>query len=260
MPYRGGDAGRRVAAWLRARLDGMSSFAANRAALLGAGFRVICMDLPGWGHSDAIVCTEDRSSLNARSLHAVLNAAAVTSPVHLMGASMGAHSAAAFALQWPDRLGKLILVSGGTGGRSNYHADRPEGVRAMLACYQSPTALNMRRFLETVPFDSASITDDAVDAWMRAAHASPLHLENFRQSFEQFPQQFSDVSHRLKDIRASTLVVWGTEDRFVPLDIGLQIALRIPGADLHVMARTGHIPHIERASDFNRLVVSFLAD
>lgn len=238
---------------------GWSNFGANRPALADAGFRLICIDLPGWGRSDALVCTEDRSALNARALCAVLSAANVHEPVHLIGASMGAHSAMAYALQWPERTAKLVLVSGGTGGRSSFHPERPEGVRAMLDFYQAPTALNMRRFLESVPFDISNFTDEVVQARLEAAQSLPMHLENFSMSLRQYPQQFSDVTNRLHEVRAPTLVIWGSEDRVVPLDIGLQIAVRIPGADLHVMGLCGHVPHIERPNDFNQLVTQFLA-
>lgn len=238
---------------------GWGNFAANRPALAEAGFRLLCIDLPGWGSSDALVCTEDRSALNARALCAVLNAANVPAPVHLIGTSMGAHSAVAFALQWPERTAKLVLVSGGTGGRSSFHSAIPEGVRAMLDFYQAPDALKMRRFLESVPFDISNLTDEVVHARLAAAQSLPMHLENFSMSLRQYPQQFSDVTNRLHEVRAPTLVIWGSEDRVVPLDIGLQIAVRIPGADLHVMGRCGHVPHVERPSDFNRQVTQFLA-
>lgn len=112
---------------------GWSNFAANRPALVDAGFRLICIDLPGWGRSDALVCTEDRSALNARALLAILNAAQADAPVHLIGASMGAHSAVAFALQWPERTAKLVLVSGGTGGGAA--ASIPPGPRACVQCW-----------------------------------------------------------------------------------------------------------------------------
>ncbi len=237
---------------------GWSNFATNRPALVDAGFRLICIDMPGWGRSDALVCAEDRSALNARALNAVLDAAGVHAPVHLIGTSMGDHSAVAFALEWPERTASLVLVSGGTGGRSSFHAARPEGVRAMLAFYLEPMASNMRRFLESVPFDAAGLTDEVVQARLSAAQLQSAHLENFAASFRLHPDQFADVTSRLHEIQAPTLVVWGSDDRFVPLDIGLQIAMRIPGADLHVMGRCGHVPHMERPNDFNRLVTQFL--
>ena len=41
--------------------------------------------------------------------------------------------------------------------------------------------------------------------------------------------------------------------------IGLQIAQRIPGADLHMLGRCGHVPHLERPRDFIHLLTRFLA-
>ncbi|MFN7042791.1 MAG: alpha/beta fold hydrolase [Acidovorax temperans] len=238
---------------------GWSAFALQRPALREAGLRLITPDLPGWGRSDGVVCKEDRSQLNARALQAVLDAAGVHAPVHLVGTSMGAHSAVAFALQWPGRVACMVLASGGTGGRSNFHPALPEGVRSMLDFYQEPTAARMRSFLECVVFDSSALTAEMVQQKLAAAMACPQHLTNFVESLRQHPAQFGDVTHRLAEITLPTLVIWGSEDRVVPLDIGLQIAQRIPGADLHVLGRCGHVPHLERPHDVNHLLTRFLA-
>ena len=239
--------------------SGWSAFTLHRPALSDAGFRLITPDLPGWGRSEGVVCKEDRSQFNARALHAVLDAAGVHEPVHLVGTSMGAHSAVAFALQWPERTARIVLTSGGTGGRSSFHPAMPEGVRAMLDFYQQPTAARMRRFLECVVFDPGALTQEMVQQKLEAATSSPQHLENFVESLRQYPNQFGDVTHRLAEITSPTLVIWGSEDRVVPLDIGLQIAQRIPGADLHVLGRCGHVPHLERPHDFIHLLTRFLA-
>ncbi|MDH4462992.1 MAG: alpha/beta hydrolase [Acidovorax sp.] len=238
---------------------GWSAFALQRPALEDAGFRLITPDLPGWGRSDGVVCKEDRSQFNARALHAVLDAAGVHEPVHLVGTSMGAHSAVAFALQWPGRAARMVLASGGTGGRSNFHPTLPEGVRAMMDFYQEPTAARMRSFLECVVFDSSALTPEMAQQKVAAAMACPQHLENFVASLRRYPTQFGDVTHRLAEITLPTLVIWGSEDRVVPLDIGLQIAQRIPGADLHMLGRCGHVPHLERPRDFIHLLTRFLA-
>ncbi|WP_291520035.1 alpha/beta hydrolase [Acidovorax sp.] len=238
---------------------GWSAFALQRPALEDAGFRLITPDLPGWGRSDGVVCKEDRSQFNARALHAVLDAAGVHEPVHLVGTSMGAHSAVAFALQWPGRAARMVLASGGTGGRSNFHPTLPEGVRAMMDFYHEPTAARMRSFLECVVFDSSALTPEMAQQKVAAAMACPQHLENFVASLRRYPTQFGDVTHRLAEITLPTLVIWGSEDRVVPLDIGLQIAQRIPGADLHMLGRCGHVPHLERPRDFIHLLTRFLA-
>lgn len=238
--------------------SGMASFALNRQPLMEAGFRLISVDMPGWGRSDPLVCTDDRAELNAMALDAVLNAAGVQVPVHLLGTSMGAHSAVAFTLLFPKRTSKLILVAGGTGGRSSFQPLEPEGVRAMLNFYEMPTASNMQTFLRAVFHDARAVTEDLVDAMLKAALSQPEHLANFSESLKLHPKHFADVTGCLHQIESPTLVVWGSEDKFVPLDIGLQIATRIPQGDMYLMGRTGHVPHIERPVDFNRSVIQFL--
>lgn len=238
---------------------GWGAFVANRPAFLAQGYRLICPDFPGWGRSDPLVCEEDRAALNARALHAVLEHAGVHQPIAVLGSSMGAHSAVSFARQWPERVRKMILVAGGTGGRSSFHASPPEGVRRMMAFYERPSVDTMRSFLEAVMFDASPLTDDFVQARLAAALSRPEHLQNFALSWTRRPQQFADAGGALEAITVPTLAIWGREDRVVPLDIGLHIVARIPGSDFLVLGRCGHVPHIERADEVNQQVVRFLA-
>src|SRR6516225_13358 len=97
--------------------SGWANFNRNVDAFVDAGYRVILLDCPGWGKSDSIVCTGSRSDLNARMLKGVLDTLGIER-AHLVGNSMGGHSAVAFALSYPERVGKLVLMGGGTGGPS----------------------------------------------------------------------------------------------------------------------------------------------
>jgi 2-hydroxy-6-oxonona-2,4-dienedioate hydrolase len=98
-----------------ARCQRLGKFQPQVEPLVAAGYRVILMDCPGWSKSDPIVCTGSRSDLNARALKALLDALGL-SKVHIIGNSMGGHSAVAFALSNPGYVGKLVLMGGGTGG------------------------------------------------------------------------------------------------------------------------------------------------
>ena len=68
-----------------------------------------------------------------------------------------------------------------------------------------------------------------------------------------------DVSDRLGEVSAPTLVIHGDVDPLVPLENGRVLADGIPGARLVVYDDTGHIPEVERADEFNRDLVAFLA-
>ena len=71
-------------------------------------------------------------------------------------------------------------------------------------------------------------------------------------------QQFPDFGHRLGEINAETLVIWGRNDRFVPLDTGLRLVAGIPNSQLHVFNKCGHWAQWEHADTFNRMVLDFL--
>lgn len=93
---------------------GWANFSRNIDPLVEAGYRVILLDCPGWGKSDGIVNRGSRSDLNARILKSVVDQLDIQK-IHLLGNSMGGHSAVAFTLSWPERVGKLVLMGGGTG-------------------------------------------------------------------------------------------------------------------------------------------------
>ena len=69
----------------------------------------------------------------------------------------------------------------------------------------------------------------------------------------------NNASDRLSQIHAPTLVVHGEVDPLVPVANGTYLAAHIPGARLILYPDTGHIPIIERADDYNRDVLAFLA-
>jgi pimeloyl-ACP methyl ester carboxylesterase len=64
---------------------------------------------------------------------------------------------------------------------------------------------------------------------------------------------------RLAGMSAPTLVVWGESDRLIDLEYGKRYAASIPGARFAVVAKAGHLPHIERLEDTRRLVEGFVA-
>ncbi|MNE45379.1 2-hydroxy-6-oxononadienedioate/2-hydroxy-6-oxononatrienedioate hydrolase [compost metagenome] len=84
------------------------------------------------------------------------------------------------------------------------------------------------------------------------------HLENFVRTLEVNPRQFPDFSPRLAEIKAQTLVIWGRNDRFVPMDTGLRLVAGIPDSELHVFNNCGHWAQWEHADKFNRMVLDFL--
>ncbi len=237
--------------------SGWANFNRNVEPLVAAGYRVILMDCPGWSKSDPIVCTGSRSELNARALKGLIDALALER-VHIIGNSMGGHSAVAFALAYPDRVGKLILMGGGTGGPSQFVPMPTEGIKLLDGLYREPTIENLRKMMAVFVFDPSSLTEALFQARLDNMLARRDHLENFVKSQQANPRQFPDQGARLGEITAPTLVIWGRDDRFVPLDGGLRLIWGMPNAELHIFNRCGHWAQWEHADKFNRMVLDFL--
>jgi len=238
--------------------SGWSNFNRNVGPLVAAGYRVVLMDCPGWSKSDTVVSTGSRSELNARALKGFMDAIGLDK-AHLIGNSMGGHSAVAFALAYPGRVGKLVLMGGGTGGAGPLVPQPTEGIKLIGALYRDPTIENIKRMMNVFVYDTSNLTDDLMQTRLENMLARRDHLENFVKSAEANPKQFNDVGHRLGEIAAPALLVWGRDDRFVPLDVGLRLLAGLRDADLHVFSRCGHWAQWEHADKFNRMVIEFLA-
>ncbi len=237
---------------------GWANFHRNVDAFVGAGYRVVLMDCLGWGKSDPIVCTGSRSDLNAQTLKALLDALQLDT-VHIVGNSMGGHSAVAFALANPTRVGKLILMGGGTGGPSQFVPMPTEGIKLLQGLYREPTIENLKKMMNVFVFDPGSMTEALFQARLDNMLARKDHLENFVKSLAANPKQFPDQGPRLGEITAPTLVIWGRDDRFVPMDVGLRLIWGMPNAELHIFNRCGHWAQWEHADKFNRMTLDFLA-
>lgn len=236
---------------------GWSNFHRNIHPLVAAGYRVLLMDCPGWSRSDPIVCTGSRSELNARVLAGLMEVIGLDR-AHLIGNSMGGHSAVAFALANPARVDKLVLMGGGTGGTNLLTPMPTEGIKQIGATYRAPTLDNLRKLMSVFVFDPSQITEALMQSRLDNMLARREHLDNFVRSTEANPRQFPDVTHRLGEVKAPTLILWGRDDRFVPLEVGLRLLGGLPDARLHVFSRCGHWAQWEHAEAFNRLVLDFL--
>jgi pimeloyl-ACP methyl ester carboxylesterase len=68
-----------------------------------------------------------------------------------------------------------------------------------------------------------------------------------------------DTRERLAEIRIPTLIVWGRDDRLIPVRAADSYRRRIPGSRVEILDRTGHLAMLERPVEFNALVDEFLS-
>jgi 2-hydroxy-6-oxonona-2,4-dienedioate hydrolase len=238
---------------------GWGNFNRNMESFVQAGYRVLLIDQPGWGRSDPIVVDKgNRAPLNAAAIKGVLDALGI-GRAHVLGNSMGGAAALLFAMDFPDRCGKLVIMGGGAGGQSLFVPMPAEGIKLLFGVYRQPTLENLKRMLNVFVFDSTSLTDELIQSRFNGMNEQSVHMSNFVKSMEINPKHLmGDFSGRLSEVKSKSLVVWGRDDRFVPLDAGLRLVWGLPDAQMHIFGRCGHWVQWEHADEFNRMAIDFL--
>jgi 2-hydroxy-6-oxonona-2,4-dienedioate hydrolase len=238
--------------------SGWSNFHRNVDAFVAAGYRVLLIDSPGWNKSDPIVVDKgSRGAINAAAVKGVLDALNIDK-AHLVGNSMGGINALNFALAYPERLGKMIIMGGGGVGPSLFVPMPLEGIKLLFGLYMNPTMEALKKMMDVFVFDPSTLTEELFQGRFKNMMDRKDHLENFVKSFQANPKQFDDLSLRLPEIKAKSLITWGRDDRFVPMDSGLRMVWGLPDAQMHIFSRCGHWAQWEHADAFNRLVIDFL--
>lgn len=235
---------------------GWSNYSRNIGPFVDAGYRVLLIDCPGFNKSDPFVPDEPRDIPNAKAIKGLLDVLDIRQ-AHLIGNSMGGASALRFALDYPERLGRLILMGPGGCGPSLMVPQPTEGIKHLSNLFANPSIEGLRRMTDVFVYDRAAVTEDLIqgryDAMMRDGG---VHLKNWVVSRPKAAHP--DLSPRFPEIKAKTLCIWGRDDRFLPLDNGLRLVFGIPDAQLHVFSKCGHWAQWEKADEFNRLVIDFL--
>ena len=99
------------------------------------------------------------------------------------------------------------------------------------------------------------MTDDLVDRYYRTAH---VHGAWHAPSAFVSGKLYHDASDAWRNLQQGILLVWGREDRIVPVVCGEQYRRLLPNATLKVLEGCGHLPPIEQPDVYARLVSDFL--
>jgi pimeloyl-ACP methyl ester carboxylesterase len=214
--------------------------------LLARRRRVMLPVHPGFGASEGLEAIESMEDLVFHTLD-VLDALGLDR-VDVVGLSLGGWLAAELALRHPGRVERLVLVDAA-------------GVRVPSVPMGNPFMLPPAKVRElmfhdpTLPVATAILPDvpppERLETVLRGREAAARLLWNPAQ-------QYRKLTSRLWRIGAPTLVVWGREDRVLPLAYAEAYARGIPGARLEILDRCGHLPPFERPERFAEIVLDFL--
>jgi 4,5:9,10-diseco-3-hydroxy-5,9,17-trioxoandrosta-1(10),2-diene-4-oate hydrolase len=238
-----------------------SNFGRN-LPVFAARFRTLVIDQPGFGRSDKPLVTGNYFTFAAEAVAGLLDALGIER-VHLIGNSLGGGTAARFALRFPERADRLVLMAPGGLGLNVFAPDPTEGIRRLMefAAPPGPSREKMAAFLATMVFDQRLVTDELVEERYAIASAPDAIAAMASMGASFYDPAYAEdgllwrEAHRL---RQRVLLLWGREDRVNPLDGALVALKQIRRAQLHVFGGCGHWVMLEKFDEFNRLAISFL--
>ncbi|MCF7822601.1 MAG: alpha/beta fold hydrolase [Candidatus Marinimicrobia bacterium] len=248
-------------------IHGLGSYArawTKNIEVLAKTHRVIAVDLPGYGHSSKGYY-EYSMSFNADVLRTLIDTLGV-GPVTLAGHSMGGQIAMTLALESPELVKGLVLISPAGFERFN------EGESAWMKNVMTPELVRdtpVRAIAQNVSINFYAFPEDA--SWMitdriQLRGASDFYNYCFAVSKNVEGMLRGIVWDRLDQISQPTLVLFGANDALIPnrflhpgwtKDIA-EIAHEIPNAQVNVIPKCGHFVQLDAPDVANQLILDFL--
>ncbi len=239
----------------------------NNAAELAKHYRVIAIDLPGFGKSDKPDAPYSMKYF-ARKLESLFDELGVRNPV-LIGHSMGGQIAMTYALMYPQRQVGLVLTS--PAGLETFEDGEAKWLANALTpaftCGANDEAIFTRHAsnFHRMPADAHFMVEDRI-----AAKGDPT-FEDYCVAVSRSVAGMLDqpVYEDIPQIETPVLVLFGKSDNLIPnpfLHGGSTVKLaekatkQFPNAELVILPKAGHMAQFEAADAWNDAVLDFLGD
>jgi len=181
----------------------------------------------------------------------------------LVGNSLGGAIALLVAIrlgkQQPGRLAKLVLIdSAGDKGTLPAHLKLLRSPLGTFIIYLAPSKLAALMTLRMCYYDRKRITTEHVKAY-----AAPLANRGGRHALlhtarQCIPANADELIAQVATINVPTFILWGREDKVIPLKVGQLLHQLIPNSTLEVIDHCGHIPQEEKPEETISRISRFL--
>ena len=229
---------------------------------LSTNFTTVSMDLPGHGLTGSNQQDDYSQEHYVRVVFDIADRLGIDS-FAVAGNSMGGNVAYRMALNQPKRITKLLLIdAAGPPATGTPPGSKPSGSPFIFRLLSTPVLSTMmvkctpkflfRSTLKDVYGDPERITDAQVDRYydliLREGNREAT-LKRFRGSRTATP---SGV------VRCPTFILWGEQDRWIPVSVANRFHEAIPGSQLAIMKGVGHVPMEEQPAESLAAVRGFL--
>jgi pimeloyl-ACP methyl ester carboxylesterase len=230
----------------------IDSWINNINAISKQQLRVIALDLPGFGFSDKPKINYT-ISFYTTFVAKFIKSLKLRSSVSIVGCSLGGQIAAQVALNHPNLVSRLVLIS-------------PAG--ALPVSFRGTPAL--RNYVDVLKAETLQEAKKALSS-VDNGHVDDSYAHNFYSELltpgakEAFISALSGstnaprLSRRLHKIKAVTLLIWGKDDRIIPVKF-IEPFVKMENCRIILLEKCGHIPYISRSALFNKIVTDFIKE
>ena len=225
-------------------------------------FHVIAVDLLGFGYSDKPASFDYTIASQARMVERLMNLLGVGRAT-LVGSSYGGAVASTIALDYAERVEKLVLISSVCNDEIKQNpllriASIPGVGEILTPFYLDSKSFSKRRMKGTfAPANHNLITDERVESVTRPLMAKDAHHSVLASARNWDANRIQDDAHL---INQPTLLVWGELDQVIPIHNGERLFNSILNSRLVILKDCGHIPQEEKSERFVELVTEFCRD
>lgn len=240
----------------------------NAPALAEAGYRVLALDLVGYGLADKRFDLDFSHPAQADFVAAVMEAVGIERAT-LVGHSMGGNVIAHLAQRRPECVAALVFVDGAV-REANSGGGAILGLPVQIGSLaEFPPFQRWGRIALLYGLTRERLAATQLTAYYRKEIVTPEVEEGYLQV-----QKIKDwdlallgvlrdsgrsaLAQPLSIITAPTLIIWGEKDTWVPLTRGQTLHAALPQSELIIIPNTGHLPMEEDAAVFNSAVLEWL--
>jgi pimeloyl-ACP methyl ester carboxylesterase len=230
-------------------------------AALADNYRVIALDLPGFGESDKPIAAPYNAPYFANSVAALMDELEIDS-AHIVGNSLGGRVGIEMGLLHPERVRKLILLSPALA----WLRERPLKWLVQLPLPRLGLIQPTPRFLaepivrRIVPGGDRGWVAAGVDEFLRCyltPRGRAAFYESLRNIYLDEPDGDDGFWTRLGGLECDTMFVWGRADTLVPISFMKHVERTLPRAR-HIELDCGHVPQLERPIETHGAIREFL--
>ncbi len=239
---------------------GASSFSwRHNLEVLAQKYRVLAPDLPPHGRTGPISADGYRLETLAAGVLAFLDRRGVDKAA-VAGNSLGGSLALLLAHHYPERVAALILLAPAAASTRVpliFYPLRLPGAGLFFASLLGPWMLPLA--LKLMYYRRELITPEVVAGYAPTFSTLARRLALRRLCRDLKPWPLMEVEALLQGIRQPVTIIWGEQDRILPVSQASWLKERLPQAEFHLLPEVGHAPQEEAPSRVNEIIIAFLA-